>query len=167
MPATINEILAQSTSADRYLSASEMESIKKFFQNGSDRLTVAKLLQSHSTELVSTSLRALLEDKPNLVGIGGPFNDQTKLAGYIRELDIFLRFISYSTIAGDTGPLVKDWLHDIRARYTHMGLSIGLIASAVRLLQSQTLREIDQLSVTNNTKELINNCFNTIIGSLA
>jgi phycocyanin beta chain len=166
MLANIGEILAQPASAGRYLSASEMDSIEKFFQNGSDRLAVAKLLQSQSTELVSTSLRALLEDKPNLVGIGGPFNDQTKLAEYIRELDIFLRFISYSTIAGDTGPLVNDWLHDIRSRYARMGLSIGLIASAVRLLQRQTLREIDRLSVTNNTKELIDTCFNSINTSL-
>jgi phycocyanin beta chain len=167
MPATISEILEQPTSAGRYLSAGEMDLlIEKFLHNATDRLTVAKLLQSQSTELVSTSLRTLLEDKPSLIGSGGPLNDHNKLAEYIRELDIFLRFISYSTVAGDTGPLVTNWLHDIRSRYAHMGLSIGLIASAVRLLQSQTLSEIDQLSVTNNTKKLVNDCFINIIVKL-
>jgi phycocyanin beta chain len=167
MTASISEILAQPTSAGRYLSASEMDSIEKFVQNGADRLTAAKLLQSQSTELVSTSLRTLLEEKPNLVGFGGPLSDQASLAEYIRELDVFLRFISYSTVAGDTSPLVTDWLHDIRSRYAHQGLSIGLIASAVRLLQRQTLKEIDQLSITDKTKSLINDCFNSIVSSLA
>lgn len=167
MPASISEILEHPTSAGRYLSPGEMDLLEKYFHNATDRLAVAKLLQSQSTELVSASLRTLLEDKPSLLGSGGPLNDHNKLAQYIRELDIFLRFISYSTVAGDTSPLVTNWLYDIRSRYVRMGLSIGLIASAVRLLRNQTLGEIDRLSVTSNTKKLVNDCFNDIIVTLA
>lgn len=165
MSPSIGEILAKPTSAGRYLSASELDSIQSFVRNGGDRLAVARLLQSKSTELVAKSLRILLEDRPNLVDTGGSLNDHSALATYINQLDILLRFIAYSAVAGQRDPL-GEWLHDLRSRYISMGLSIGLIVSAVRLLQTQTLEEIDLLQIKAETKELICNCFIDILSSL-
>lgn len=166
MTSSIEEILAKPTSAGRYLSAGEFNSIKEFIQNGEDRLTMAEFLSANSTALVSKAFRELTEDRPNLIDTGGSFSDHSTLARYIQQLDILLRFITYSTVAGDDSPL-KEWLQDLRPKYISMGLSIGLVAAAVRFLARYTLESLDLLQIEDETKNFIRTCFSDIQSFLA
>lgn len=161
MSSSIAEILAKPTSAGRYLSAREFNSIKGFIQNGEDRLKVAEFLSANSTALVSKAFRDLTENRPNLIDVGGSFSDHSILARYIEQLDILLRFITYSTVAGDDSPL-KEWLQDLPSKYISMGLSISLIAAAVRFLSGYTLGRLDSLQIEDETKNFIRRCFSDI-----
>jgi phycocyanin beta chain len=165
MTSSIAEILAKPASAGRYLSAREFTSIEGFVQNSKDRLAVAQFLSANSSELVSKAFRELIEDQPNIIDSGGSLSDHSTLAKYIEQLDILLRYITYSTVAGNDSPL-RECLQDLRTKYISMGLTISLIAAAARFLASQTHERLDLLQIEDETKSLVRSCFDSIQTSL-
>lgn len=166
MPATLDELLTANASSGRYLSDNQLNEVERFLQLGSDRLEAARFFTNNSSTLVADSLRKFIDQHSALVGTGGILNDQAKLAACIRDLDLFLRFISYTVIAGDSAILEYNLLNGMREVYTSLGVSLSLMITAIRLLQNETIKGLAQENHSNATQDSVSDYFKLIIEAL-
>jgi hypothetical protein len=166
MPATLDELLTANVSTGRYLSGNQLNEVERFFQFGSDRLKAARFFANNSSTLVADSLRKFVDQQPALVGLGGILNDQAKLAACIRDLDLFLRFISYCVVAGDSTILKDNLLNGMREVYTSLGVSLSLMITAIRLLRDETLKGMAQENYSKAVQDSVSDYFKLIIETL-
>jgi phycocyanin beta chain len=166
MLASLDELLTANASTGRYLSGNQLNEVARFLQHGSDSLKAASFFTNNSSTLVADSLRKFIDQQPSLVGLGGILNDQAKLAACIRDLDLFLRFISYCVIAGNSTILEDNLLNDMREIYTSLGVSLSLMITAIRLLRDETIKGLAQENYSKPVQDSVSDYFKLIIEAL-
>ncbi|AOX02312.1 allophycocyanin [Moorena producens PAL-8-15-08-1] len=119
----------------RYLSPGELNRIKSFVTSGEQRLRIAQTLTGSREQIVKQAGDQLFQKRPDVVSPGGNAYGPEMTATCLRDMDYYLRLITYGIVAGDTTPIEEIGLVGAKEMYKSLGTSIDAVAESVRCMK--------------------------------
>ncbi|MBV9387267.1 MAG: allophycocyanin subunit alpha [Chroococcidiopsidaceae cyanobacterium CP_BM_ER_R8_30] len=120
----------------RYLSPGELDRIKSFVTGGERRLRIAQALTENRERIVKQAGDQLFQKRPDVVSPGGNAYGQEMTATCLRDLDYYLRLVTYGVVAGDVTPIEEIGVVGVREMYKSLGTPIEAVAEGVRGLKN-------------------------------
>lgn len=120
----------------RYLSPGELDRIKTFVTSGERRLRIAQTLTDSRERIVKQAGDQLFQKRPDVVSPGGNAYGPEMTATCLRDLDYYLRLITYGIVAGDVTPIEEIGLVGVREMYKSLGTPIDAVVEGVRAMKS-------------------------------
>ncbi|MEM6501317.1 MAG: allophycocyanin subunit alpha [Cyanobacteria bacterium P01_C01_bin.89] len=120
----------------RYLSPGELDRIKAFVTTGAQRLRIAQILTEGRERIVKEAGNQLFQKRPDVVSPGGNAYGEEMTATCLRDMDYYLRLVTYGVVAGDVTPIEEIGLVGVTEMYRSLGTSIEAVAESVRLMKS-------------------------------
>lgn len=134
----IKKLIVNADAESRYLTPGEMDQIKAFVISGDRRLRLVKALTESRERVVKQAANQLFQRRPGLVSPGGNAYGEAMTATCMRDMDYYLRLITYSVAAGETAPIEEIGVIGVRQMYNSLGTPIDAVAEAVRAMKSAT-----------------------------
>lgn len=119
----------------RYLSPGELEQIKGFVGSGEQRLRIAQVLTDSRERIVKEAGDQLFQKRPDVVSPGGNAYGEEMTATCLRDMDYYLRLITYGIVAGDVTPIEEIGLVGAKEMYKSLGTSLDALAESVRCMK--------------------------------
>lgn len=119
----------------RYLSPGELDRIKAFVTSGEKRLRIAQIMSESRERIVKDAGNQLFQKRPDVVSPGGNAYGEEMTATCLRDMDYYLRLISYGIVAGDVTPIEEIGLVGVSEMYKSLGTSIEAVAESVRCMK--------------------------------
>lgn len=120
----------------RYLSPGELDRIKSFVSTGERRLRIAQTLTENRERIVKQAGSQLFQKRPDIVSPGGNAYGEEMTATCLRDLDYYLRLVTYGVVAGDVTPIEEIGLVGVREMYNSLGTPIAAVAEGVRAMKN-------------------------------
>lgn len=120
----------------RYLSPGELDRIKSFVTSGEKRLRIAQVLTDNRERIVKTAGDQLFQKRPDVVSPGGNAYGQEMTATCLRDLDYYLRLVTYGIVSGDVTPIEEIGIVGVREMYKSLGTPIDAVAAGVGAMKS-------------------------------
>lgn len=120
----------------RYLSPGELGRIKAFVTSGASRLRIAQALTESRERIVKTAGEALFQKRPDVVSPGGNAYGEEMTATCLRDMDYYLRLITYGVVSGDVTPIEEIGLVGVSEMYKSLGTPIAAVAQSVAEMKS-------------------------------
>jgi allophycocyanin alpha subunit len=135
----ITTLIVNADAECRYLTPGEMEQIKRFVQSGDRRLRLVKTLSEGRERIIKESAKQLFQRHPNIVSPGGNAYGEEMTATCLRDMDYYLRLITYGVAAGETTPIQEIGVIGVRQMYQSLGTPIDIVAESVRSMKDVML----------------------------
>lgn len=120
----------------RYLSPGELDRIKGFVTTGEKRLRVAQVLTENRERIVKQAGDQLFQRRPDVVSPGGNAYGQEMTATCLRDMDYYLRLITYGIVSGDVSPIEEIGIVGVREMYRSLGTPIDAVASGISAMKN-------------------------------
>jgi allophycocyanin alpha subunit len=120
----------------RYLSPGELDRIKTFVSSGESRLRIAQTLTESRERIVKQAGDQLFQKRPDVVSPGGNAYGEEMTATCLRDMDYYLRLITYGVVAGDTTPIEEIGLVGVREMYRSLGTPVDAVAESIRAMKN-------------------------------
>jgi allophycocyanin alpha subunit len=120
----------------RYLSPGELDQIKGFVTNGQRRLQIAQVLTDNRERIVKQAGDQLFQKRPDVVSPGGNAYGQEMTATCLRDMDYYLRLITYGVVSGDVTPIEEIGIVGVREMYRSLGTPIDAVASGINAMKA-------------------------------
>lgn len=134
----IKTLILNADAQSRYLSPGELEQVKSFAMSGDRRLRLAKTLAECRDRIIKQSANLLFQLRPSLVSPGGNAYGEEMTSTCLRDMDYYLRLITYSVAAGETTPIQEIGVLGVRQMYSSLGTPIDAVAESVRAMKNAT-----------------------------
>ncbi|CCH64737.1 Allophycocyanin alpha chain [Richelia intracellularis HM01] len=115
----------------RYLSPGELDRIKGFVTGGESRLRIAQSLTDNRERIIKQAGDQLFQRRPDIVSPGGNAYGQEMTATCLRDLDYYLRLVTYGVVSGDVTPIEEIGIVGVREMYKSLGTSIDAVAQGI------------------------------------
>ena len=132
----VSKSIVNADAEARYLSPGELDRIKSFVSSGQRRLGIAQMLTDNRERIVKQAGDQLFQKRPDVVSPGGNAYGQEMTATCLRDMDYYLRLVTYGIVAGDTTPIEEIGLVGVREMYKSLGTPIDAVAESVRAMKS-------------------------------
>ncbi|MBD2387328.1 allophycocyanin subunit alpha [Cylindrospermum sp. FACHB-282] len=132
----VTKAIVNADAEARYLSPGELDRIKSFVGSGERRLRIAQVLTDNRERLVKQAGDQLFQKRPDVVSPGGNAYGQEMTATCLRDLDYYLRLVTYGIVAGDVTPIEEIGIVGVREMYRSLGTPIEGVAEGVRGLKN-------------------------------
>jgi len=119
----------------RYLSPGELDRIKAFVTSGERRLRIAETLSASRDRIVKQAGDRLFQKRPDIVSPGGNAYGEQMTSSCLRDMDYYLRLVSYGIVAGDATPIEEIGLVGAREMYKSLGTPLDALAQGIRELK--------------------------------
>lgn len=120
----------------RYLSPGELDRIKSFVAGGPQRLRIAQVLTDNRERIVKDAGDRLFQQRPDVVSPGGNAYGEEMTATCLRDLDYYLRLVSYGIVSGDVTPIEEIGIVGVREMYKSLGTSIDAVATGIKEMKN-------------------------------
>jgi len=120
----------------RYLSPGELDRIKNFVTSGERRLRIAQAMSENRERIVKQSGDQLFQKRPDIVSPGGNAYGEEMTATCLRDLDYYLRLVTYGVVSGDVTPIEEIGIVGVREMYNSLGTPIPAVAEGVRAMKN-------------------------------
>ena len=120
----------------RYLSPGELDRIKSFVTTGESRLRISQTLTESRERIVKQAGDQLFQQRPDVVSPGGNAYGEEMTATCLRDMDYYLRLITYGVVAGDVTPIEEIGLVGAKEMYESLGTDVGAVAQSIREMKS-------------------------------
>jgi allophycocyanin alpha subunit len=131
----VTKAIVNADAEARYLSPGELDRIKTFVASGERRLRIAQTLTGSRERLVKEAGNKMFQQRPDIVSPGGNAYGEEMTATCLRDLDYYLRLITYGVVAGDVTPIEEIGVVGVREMYKSLGTPIDAVASGVRAMK--------------------------------
>ncbi len=133
----------------RYFDRDAMERLKSYFESGTARLAVAAAINTNAADIVRAAGIQLFEEVPELISPGGNAYTTRRYSACLRDLDYYLRYASYSLIAGDTDVLNERVLQGLRETYNSLAVPIGPTVRGIQIMKEMIKTMALETGITN------------------
>ncbi|CAD5980525.1 Allophycocyanin alpha chain [Planktothrix tepida] len=116
----------------RYLSPGELDRIKAFVTSGERRVRIAETLTGARERIIKEAGSQLFQKRPDVVSPGGNAYGQEMTATCLRDLDYYLRLVTYGIVAGDVTPIEEIGIVGAREMYKSLGTPIEAVVEGIR-----------------------------------
>jgi len=120
----------------RYLSPGELDRIKAFVSSGESRLRIVEALTGARERIVKEAGDRLFQKRPDVVSPGGNAYGEEMTATCLRDLDYYLRLVTYGVVAGDVTPIEEIGLVGAKEMYKSLGTSLDALAEGIREMKN-------------------------------
>ncbi|NEQ19331.1 MAG: allophycocyanin [Microcoleus sp. SIO2G3] len=120
----------------RYLSPGELDRIKGFVTSGERRLRIAQVLTDSRERIVKQAGDQLFQKRPDVVSPGGNAYGEEMTATCLRDMDYYLRLVTYGIVAGDVTPIEEIGVMGVREMYKSLGTPIEAVSESVRAMKN-------------------------------
>lgn len=147
----IIKAIANADAEARFLSPGELDQIRSFVTSSGSRLNLIKILTENRDRIVKQSGNQLFQKRPDVVSPGGNAYGQEMTATCLRDLDYYLRLITYSVIAGDSTPIQEIGIIGVKEMYRSLGTPIEGVADGVRAMKNvvASIISVEDASIVN------------------
>ncbi len=135
----VSKSIVNADAEARYLSPGELDRIKSFVTSGERRLRVAEVLTGARERIVKEAGNQLFQKRPDVVSPGGNAYGQEMTATCLRDLDYYLRLVTYGVVAGDITPIEEIGIVGVREMYRSLGTPVDAVVEGVRAMKSSAL----------------------------
>lgn len=125
------KVVAQADNQGQLVSAAQIDALLSMVKEGAKRTDVVNRITSNSSAIVTNAARALFEEQPQLVAPGGNAYTNRRVSACIRDMDIILRYITYSVFLGDSSALDDRCLNGLRETYIALGVPSSSMANSI------------------------------------
>ncbi|MBH8560965.1 allophycocyanin subunit alpha [Nostoc sp. CENA67] len=120
----------------RYLSPGELDRIKSFVTSGERRVRIADILTQSRERIVKAAGDQVFQKRPDVVSPGGNAYGQEMTATCLRDLDYYLRLVTYGIVSGDVTPIEEIGVVGAKEMYKSLGTPIDGIIEGIRGLKA-------------------------------
>nr|YP_009399474.1 allophycocyanin beta 18 subunit [Dictyomenia sonderi]ARW69080.1 allophycocyanin beta 18 subunit [Dictyomenia sonderi] len=147
MQDAITNILNRYDITGKYLDSIGIEEIDTYFNTAIERLKVTEIIASNSSKIVKETANRLYTEQPELLRPGGNSYTTRRYATCLRDIDYYLRYASYSLIAGNTDILNERLLDGLKETYLSLSVPIGPIVRSIEILKEVVIHEIQNNNI--------------------
>lgn len=140
------KLVAQADARGEFLSNNQLDSLSAMISDGNKRLDAVNKINSNSSAIVTNAARALFAEQPQLVQPGGNAYTSRRMAACLRDMEIILRYVSYSMVAGDSSILDDRCLNGLRATYQALGTPGTSVAVAIQKMKEASISLVSDSS---------------------
>ena len=120
----------------RYLSPGELDRIKSFVTGGERRLRIAQAMTDGRERIVKQAGDQMFQKRPDVVSPGGNAYGEEMTATCLRDLDYYLRLVTYGIVSGDVTPIEEIGIVGVREMYNSLGTPIPAVAEGIRAMKN-------------------------------
>nr|YP_009399678.1 allophycocyanin beta 18 subunit [Digenea simplex]ARW69497.1 allophycocyanin beta 18 subunit [Digenea simplex] len=169
MQDAITSILNKYDITGKYLDKSGINELNKYFETGIERLEIIAIITSKSSKIVKEAANRLYLEQPELLRPGGSSYTTRRYATCLRDIDYYLRYVSYALIADNIEVLNERLLDGLKETYLSLNVPIGPTIRSIQLLKQVVINEVNSKIViqTKQKNEILNKPFDYISISLS
>ncbi|AFZ00195.1 phycocyanin [Calothrix sp. PCC 6303] len=134
----IKKMIANADAEVRYLQPGEIDQIRVFMKSSERRLHLVQVLNLSRDRIIKQAGKDLFQKRPSLVSPGGNAYGKEMTGTCLRDMDYYLRLITYSVAAGDTTPIEEIGIIGVRQMYRSLGTPIEAVAESVAAMKNIT-----------------------------
>jgi allophycocyanin alpha subunit len=132
----ITKSIVNADAEARYLSPGELDRIKSFVSSGERRLRIAQTLTESRERIIKQAGDQLFQKRPDIVSPGGNAYGEEMTATCLRDMDYYLRLITYGIVSGDVTPIEEIGLVGVKEMYNSLGTPIPAVAESIRCMKN-------------------------------
>lgn len=132
----ITKMITNADAEIRYFTPGEIDQIKIFIKSGERRLLLVQALTQSRDRIIKQAASELFQRRPSLVSLGGNAYGSEMTATCLRDMNYYLRLITYSVAVGDTTPIEEIGIIGVRQMYRSLGTPIEGVAEGVRAMKN-------------------------------
>ena len=133
------KVVSQADARGEMLSTSQIDALSQMVANGNKRLDSVNRITSNQSQIVANAARSLFAEQPQLIQPGGNAYTNRRMAACLRDMEIILRYITYSIFAGDPSVLDDRCLNGLRETYQALGVPGSSVATGVQKMKDAAL----------------------------
>ncbi len=134
----VKTLIVNADAECRYLTPGEVDQIKIFVASGIRRVRLVQALADGRDRIVKQAANQLFQKNPSLVAPGGNAYGKDMTATCLRDMDYYLRLVSYGVAAGDTTPIEEIGVIGVRQMYNSLGTPLAGIGESIRAMKTAT-----------------------------
>lgn len=133
------KVVSQADTRGEYISDSQIDALKNMVADGTKRMDVVNRITSNASTIVADAARALFAEQPQLIAPGGNAYTNRRMAACLRDMEIILRYVTYSIFTGDSSVLNDRCLNGLRETYLALGVPGGSVATGVNKMKEAAI----------------------------
>ncbi len=134
------KVVSQADARGDFLSDSQFSALSAMVSDSNKRLDTVNRLTSNASTIVAEAARSLFADQPQLIQPGGNAYTSRRMAACLRDMEIILRYVTYSILAGDASVLDDRCLNGLRETYLALGTPGASVAAGVQNMKAAALK---------------------------
>ncbi len=140
----IFKLIVNADTNARYLGPGELEPIKSFVKSGERRLRLVQVLTENRERIIKQAGDQLFQKRPDIISPGGNAFGQEMSATCLRDMDYYLRLITYSIVAGESTPLQEIGVSGAREMYNSLGTPIEAVVEGISAMKNAAISMISE-----------------------
>jgi len=133
------KVVAQADARGQFISANEIDALAAMVSGSNKRLDAVSRISNNASTTVANAARQLFAQQPALISPGGNAYTSRRMAACLRDMEIILRYITYSAFTGDASVLEDRCLNGLRETYLALGTPGASVATGVNLMKDAAL----------------------------
>jgi len=131
----VKKLILDADAETRYFTPGELDQLMSFAKRGEHRLRIAQALTANRERIVKQAGEQLFQRWPSIVSPGGNAYGEGMTATCLRDMDYYMRLITYAVVAGNFAPLDDIGVVGVRHMYNSLGTPIDAMVESIRALQ--------------------------------
>ena len=111
------KVVAQADARGQFINASEIDALAAMVSDSNKRLDAVNRISSNASSIVANAARGLFAQQPALIAPGGNAYTSRRMAACLRDMEIILRYVTYSVFTGDASVMEDRCLNGLRETY--------------------------------------------------
>ena len=144
------KVVAQADARGQFISSSEIDALSAMVSDSDKRLDSVSRLSSNASTIVANAARQLFAQQPALIAPGGNAYTSRRMAACLRDMEIILRYVTYSAFTGDASVLDDRCLNGLRETYLALGTPGASVATGVSLMKDAALSIVNDSAGISN-----------------
>jgi allophycocyanin beta subunit len=135
MQDAITNVINQSDVQGLYLDTNSMGRLEQYFASGELRVRAAATISANASNIIRDAVaKALLYS--DITRPGGNMYTTRRYAACIRDMDYYLRLVTYGVVAGDVTPIEEIGVIGAKELYRSLGTNLEAMALSVREMKN-------------------------------
>ncbi len=132
-------VVSQADARGEFLSNSQLDALSAMVSDSNKRMDSVNRITSNSSAIVTNAARSLFAEQPQLIAPGGNAYTSRRNAACLRDMEIILRYVTYSIFTGDASVLEDRCLNGLRETYLALGTPGASVAVGVQKMKDAAL----------------------------
>ncbi len=133
------KVVSQADARGAYLTADQIDALSAMVADGNKRMDTVNRITGSASAIVASAARELFAEQPQLIAPGGNAYTSRRMAACLRDMEIILRYVTYSIFAGDASVLNDRCLNGLRETYAALGTPGTSVAVGVEKMKAAAL----------------------------
>lgn len=143
-------VVSQADARGEFLSTAQLDALGSMVAESNKRMDAVNRITSNSSAIVTNAARALFAEQPQLIAPGGNAYTSRRNAACLRDMEIILRYVTYSVFTGDASVLEDRCLNGLRETYLALGTPGASVAVGVNKMKDAAMAIVsDPSGITN------------------